>query len=160
MSRPSSTESAESRASSGAARRTLDECGAPDDWFWSKRLPTAKALGPLATQYAALSAAATATSGFSTFDDGEAYTWALSGVTIAPGASGFDLNGDGSVDNKAGQLATLLGGFGFDANAANPGETYPAEWVAIEEPDPLTDTVRAEAQSKGAAEYMKKARAR
>jgi secreted PhoX family phosphatase len=39
----------------------------------------------------------------------------------------------------------------FDADAANPGETYPVEWVTIEDPDPQTDTVRAEAQSKDAA---------
>jgi uncharacterized protein len=39
----------------------------------------------------------------------------------------------------------------FDANTANPGDTYPAEWVTIEEPNPPQDTVRAEAQSKGAA---------
>jgi secreted PhoX family phosphatase len=39
----------------------------------------------------------------------------------------------------------------FDADAANPGETYPVEWVTIEDADPVTDTVRAEAQSKDAA---------
>jgi uncharacterized protein len=39
----------------------------------------------------------------------------------------------------------------FDANTADPGESYPVEWVTIEEPDPLEDTVRDEAQSKGAA---------
>ncbi len=39
----------------------------------------------------------------------------------------------------------------FDANTANPGETYPVEWVTIVEPNPLQDTVRQEAQSKGAA---------
>ena len=36
-------------------------------------------------------------------------------------------------------------------NTANPGESYSVEWVTIEEPNPLTDTVRVEAQSKGAA---------
>jgi secreted PhoX family phosphatase len=40
---------------------------------------------------------------------------------------------------------------GFDANLAEPGESYDVEWVTIEEPNPLTDTVRKEAQSKGAA---------
>jgi len=40
---------------------------------------------------------------------------------------------------------------GFDANRARPGESYDAEWVTIEEPNPLQDTVRKEAQSKGAA---------
>jgi secreted PhoX family phosphatase len=39
----------------------------------------------------------------------------------------------------------------FDANTANPGESYAAEWVTIEEPDPDADTVRAEAQAKDAA---------
>jgi secreted PhoX family phosphatase len=39
----------------------------------------------------------------------------------------------------------------FDANTANPGESYPVEWVTIEEPNPPTDTVRVEAQAKGAA---------
>ena len=40
---------------------------------------------------------------------------------------------------------------GFDANLADPGESYDAEWVTIDEPNPLQDTVRHEAQSKGAA---------
>jgi secreted PhoX family phosphatase len=39
----------------------------------------------------------------------------------------------------------------FDANLANPGDRYRVGWVTIEEPNPPTDTVRAEAQSKGAA---------
>jgi uncharacterized protein len=39
----------------------------------------------------------------------------------------------------------------FDANLATPGQTYPVEWVRIEEPNPPQDTVRQEAQSKGAA---------
>jgi uncharacterized protein len=39
----------------------------------------------------------------------------------------------------------------FDANTANPGESYPVEWVTIEEPDPQQDTVRSEAQDKDAA---------
>jgi secreted PhoX family phosphatase len=39
----------------------------------------------------------------------------------------------------------------FDANGANPGESYPVEWVTIDEPDPEADTVRVEAQGKGAA---------
>ena len=43
----------------------------------------------------------------------------------------------------------------FDANEANPGESYPVEWVTIEEPNPLTDTVRQEAQSKGAAIFSR-----
>lgn len=43
----------------------------------------------------------------------------------------------------------------FDANSANPGESYPVEWVTIDEPNPLTDTVRAEAQAKGAAVFAR-----
>jgi secreted PhoX family phosphatase len=43
----------------------------------------------------------------------------------------------------------------FDANLANPGETYPCEWVTIDEPNPLQDTVRVEAQDKGAAIFSR-----
>jgi secreted PhoX family phosphatase len=39
----------------------------------------------------------------------------------------------------------------FDANLATPGETLAVEWVTIDEPNPLQDTVRAQAQAKGAA---------
>jgi uncharacterized protein len=39
----------------------------------------------------------------------------------------------------------------FDADAANPGETYSVEWVTIEDPDPDADNVRAQAQADGAA---------
>jgi secreted PhoX family phosphatase len=49
------------------------------------------------------------------------------------------------------QALAVSGRPGFDANTANPGETYRVEWVTIEEPNPLTDTVRKEAQGKGAA---------
>jgi uncharacterized protein len=49
------------------------------------------------------------------------------------------------------QALVVKGRANFDANTANPGESYAIEWVTIEEPDPLTDTVRVEAQSKGAA---------
>ena len=49
------------------------------------------------------------------------------------------------------QALVVRGRPNFDANAANPGESYPVEWVTIDEPDPETDTVRVEAQSKGAA---------
>ena len=61
---------------------------------------------------------------------------------------------------EAGDLATFGGTLqalvirgrpGFDANSANPGETYRVEWVTIDEPNPLQDTVRKEAQAKGAA---------
>jgi uncharacterized protein len=43
----------------------------------------------------------------------------------------------------------------FDADAANPGETYPVEWVTVDEPNPPVETdgqsTRAQAQAKGAA---------
>ncbi|HWM09015.1 MAG TPA: alkaline phosphatase PhoX [Solirubrobacteraceae bacterium] len=43
----------------------------------------------------------------------------------------------------------------FDADAANPGETYPVEWVTVDEPNPPVETdgqsTRAQAQTKGAA---------
>lgn len=43
----------------------------------------------------------------------------------------------------------------FDANTANPGESYPVEWVTVDEPNPLVETggqsTRAQAQAKGAA---------
>jgi uncharacterized protein len=59
----------------------------------------------------------------------------------------------GDLASFGGTLQALVvrGRPNFDANVANPGETYPVEWVTIEEPNPLTDTVRVEAQSKGAA---------
>jgi uncharacterized protein len=43
----------------------------------------------------------------------------------------------------------------FDANTASPGESYPVEWVTIEEPDPPADTVRAEAQAKDSAIFAR-----
>jgi len=49
------------------------------------------------------------------------------------------------------QALVVRGRRNFDANTANPGETYPVEWVTIDEPNPPQDTVRVEAQSKGAA---------
>jgi uncharacterized protein len=49
------------------------------------------------------------------------------------------------------QALVVKGGPRFDANLANPGDSYPVEWVEIEEPDPPQNTVRVEAQSKGAA---------
>jgi uncharacterized protein len=59
----------------------------------------------------------------------------------------------GDLASFGGTLEALMvaGRPNFDANTANPGESYPVDWVTIEEPDPLTDTVRVEAQSKGAA---------
>jgi len=59
----------------------------------------------------------------------------------------------GDLATFGGTLEALVvrGRPNFDANTANPGESYPAEWVKIDEPNPDTDTVRKEAQSKGAA---------
>jgi uncharacterized protein len=49
------------------------------------------------------------------------------------------------------QALAVRGRPGFDADEASPGETYAAEWVTVDEPNPLSDTVRAQAQAKGAA---------
>jgi uncharacterized protein len=59
----------------------------------------------------------------------------------------------GDLASFGGTLEALVvrGRPNFDANTANPGETFPVEWVTIEEPNPPQDTVRQEAQSKGAA---------
>jgi len=63
----------------------------------------------------------------------------------------------GDLASFGGTLEALVvrGRPNFDANAANPGESYPVEWVTIEEPNPDTDTVRQEAQSKGAAIFSR-----
>ena len=61
---------------------------------------------------------------------------------------------------EAGDLATFGGTLqalmvsgrpGFDANLASPGETLAVEWVTVDEPNPPDDTVRTQAQAKGAA---------
>jgi len=59
----------------------------------------------------------------------------------------------GDLASFDGTLEALIvrGRPNFDANTASPGESYPVEWVKIEEPNPDTDIVRKEAQSKGAA---------
>ena len=49
------------------------------------------------------------------------------------------------------QALAVRGQPGFDANLADPGGSYDVEWVTIDEANPLQDTVRKEAQSKGAA---------
>jgi len=49
------------------------------------------------------------------------------------------------------QALRIPGRLNFDADDANPGESFPVDWVTIDEPNPLTDTVRAQAQAKGAA---------
>jgi secreted PhoX family phosphatase len=59
----------------------------------------------------------------------------------------------GDLASFGGTLQALVvrGRPNFDANTANPGETYPVEWVTIEEPNPPEDTVRVEATAKDAA---------
>jgi uncharacterized protein len=61
----------------------------------------------------------------------------------------------GDLASFGGTLEALMvrGRPNFDANTANPGESFPVEWVRIEEPNPPQDTVRQEAQSKGAAMF-------
>jgi secreted PhoX family phosphatase len=49
------------------------------------------------------------------------------------------------------QALVVRGRPNFDANLAAPGETYPVEWVTVDEPNPVDDTVRVQAQAKGAA---------
>jgi secreted PhoX family phosphatase len=53
------------------------------------------------------------------------------------------------------QALKIPGRPNFDANSANPRERFPVEWVTIEEPNPDEDTVRTEAQSKGAAMFTR-----
>ncbi len=59
----------------------------------------------------------------------------------------------GDLATFGGELQALVvrGRPNFDANTANPGEAYPVEWVTIDEPNPVTDTVRKQGQAKGAA---------
>jgi uncharacterized protein len=63
------------------------------------------------------------------------------------------VRGAGDLAEHGGTLQALVvsGQPNFDANLANPGDAFEVEWVTIEEPDPLTDTVRTEAQDKDAA---------
>jgi uncharacterized protein len=63
--------------------------------------------------------------------------------------------GAGDLAEHGGTLEALVvsGQPNFDANLANPGDTFDVEWVTIEEPNPDTDTVRTEAQSKDAASF-------
>jgi uncharacterized protein len=63
----------------------------------------------------------------------------------------------GDLATFGGTLEALVvrGRPNFDADAANPGESYPVEWVTVDEPNPTTDTVRAQAQAKGAAIFTR-----
>lgn len=59
----------------------------------------------------------------------------------------------GDLATFGGKLEALVvkGRPNFDADNAVPGETYTVGWVTVDEPNPLTDTVRFQAQAKGAA---------
>jgi secreted PhoX family phosphatase len=59
----------------------------------------------------------------------------------------------GDLASFGGTLQALVvrGQPNFEADTATPGQALRVEWVTIEEPNPLTDTVRVEAQAKGAA---------
>jgi secreted PhoX family phosphatase len=49
------------------------------------------------------------------------------------------------------QALVVTGAPNFDADEAAVGVVHEAEWVTVDEPEPLTDTVRTQAQAKGAA---------
>jgi secreted PhoX family phosphatase len=63
--------------------------------------------------------------------------------------------GDLAEDDGELQALVVDGSPNFNANAASPGQSLPVSWVKIEEPDPASDTVRVEAQSKGAARFAR-----
>jgi len=59
----------------------------------------------------------------------------------------------GDLATFGGTLEALVvrGRPNLDMNTVNPGESFPVEWVTIDEPNPTSDTVRTQAQAKGAA---------
>lgn len=59
----------------------------------------------------------------------------------------------GDLADFGGELQALVvkGQPNFDMNLADPGDEFEVEWVTVDEPNPLTDTVRKQAQAKGAA---------
>ncbi len=59
----------------------------------------------------------------------------------------------GDLAAFGGTLEALVvsGSPNLDMNTVDPGDAFDVEWVRIENPDPDTDTVRVEAQEKGAA---------
>ena len=59
--------------------------------------------------------------------------------------------GDLAASGGALYALAVKGEPNFDADLATAGESYRVEWVTIDDPDPETDTVRAQAQAKGAA---------
>jgi uncharacterized protein len=63
----------------------------------------------------------------------------------------------GDLASSGGTLQALAvrGRPRFPADTATAGETLDVEWVTVEEPNPLTDTVRAEAHAKGAAVFTR-----
>ena len=68
-------------------------------------------------------------------------------------------NGDLATYGGTLQALVVRGLPNFDANAANPGESYPVEWVTIPEPNPPVETggqsTRAQAQARGAAIFSR-----
>ncbi len=63
----------------------------------------------------------------------------------------------GDLAAFGGRLEALVvrGRPNFDMDTANPGEEYQVEWVEIDDPDPAADTVRVQAQEKGAAIFTR-----
>jgi hypothetical protein len=61
--------------------------------------------------------------------------------------------GVGDLATHGGTLQALVvsGRPNLDMNTVDPGQSFDVEWVTIEEPNPPKDTVRTEAQAKGAA---------
>ena len=67
----------------------------------------------------------------------------------------------GDLATSGGELQALrvVGRPNFDADAANPGESYDVEWVTIDEPNPAVESggrsTRAQAQAQGAAIFTR-----
>jgi secreted PhoX family phosphatase len=67
----------------------------------------------------------------------------------------------GDLATFGGTLEALVvsGEPNFDADAASPGESYPVEWVTVDEPNPAVESggqsTRAQAQAKGAAIFTR-----
>jgi secreted PhoX family phosphatase len=67
--------------------------------------------------------------------------------------------GDLATSSGALQALKVRGRPNFDADLANPGDMYPVEWVAVDEPNPQVESggqsTRAQAQAKGAAVFTR-----
>jgi secreted PhoX family phosphatase len=62
----------------------------------------------------------------------------------------------GDLAGMGGELqALVVEAPGFDADLAQPGQTFSVSWVTLDEPDPPQDTLRAEARTKGGAEFTR-----